>query len=123
MKVLINLIILIMVAAGGAYFYEQNKEELNKTLDEAKNISIGSVSETIAEKVNAIDTDNLIEFASKNKEMISELMGNNEVNLENMDMEALKEKLNDSGINLEGIDLNDAATKEKLQEAFNSLKE
>ena len=112
-----------MVAAGGAYFYEQNKDALNETLDDAKNISIESVSDTIVEKVSTIDTDQLIEFASENKEMLSELMGNNDTGLESMDMDALQEKLNDSGINLEGIDLNDAETKEKLQEVFNSLKQ
>jgi hypothetical protein len=120
MKVLFNLIILAMIAGGGYYFYEQNKDQLNETLDSVKNASVESVTEGIVEKVKTIDTDALIELAMDNKELVIKLMDENNIKLEDIDMEQLKNKLAENGIKLDSADLEDVAVKEKIKEVIDS---
>lgn len=115
MKVIVNLIILSIIAGAGYYFYEQNKEQLNETLKSVKEVSVESVTEGLVEKVKTIDTDELIELAMDNKELILKVMDENDIQLENIDMEALRNKLVENGIDLDKVDMSDAELQEKLK--------
>lgn len=122
MKVLFNLIILAMIAGGGFYFYEQNKDQLNETLDSVKNVSVESVTEELVEKAKAIDTDALIELAMDNKELVIKLMDENNIKLEDIDMEQLKNKLAENGLSLESVNFEDKAIQEKVKQVIESAK-
>ena len=116
MKILINLIILAIIVGGSVYFYEQNRDELNQTLDDVKNVSVESVTEAVVEKVKNMDPQELMDLAIENKEQIAELMKANGITPDNIDMDALKKTLEENGVNLEGIDLDDADFQNKLKE-------
>lgn len=120
MKVLVNLIILSIIAGGGYYLYEQNKEQLNETLNSVKETSVESVTDGLVEKVKIIDADELIELAMDNKEQILKVMHENNIKLENIDMDALKSKLSENGIDLDKIDLSDVELQEKLKTVMES---
>lgn len=120
MKILINLIIVAIIVGGAIYFYEQNRDELNATLDSVKNASVESVTEAVVEKVKQMDPQTLMDLAKENKEQIAEFMDKNDIKLENMDVDSLKQSLEDSGISLEGIDLDDIDIQEKLKEIIES---
>lgn len=120
MKVIVNLIILSIIAGAGYYFYEQNKEQLNETLNSVKEASVESVTEGLVEKVKTIDTDELIELAMDNKEQILKVMDENDIKLENIDIDVLKNKLAENGIDLDKIDLSDVELQEKLKTVMES---
>jgi len=122
MKILINLIILAIIVGGAVYFYEQNRDELNQTLDNVKNASVESVTEAVVEKVKNIDPQELMDLALENKEEIAELMEANGITSDNIDMDSLKKTLEDNGVNLEGVDLEDADFKNKLKEILDTAK-
>ena len=122
MKVFVNIVILSMIAAGGYYFYQQNKSELDKTLESVKNASVESVTGDVINKVKTIDSNDLLELAVDNKELIIDFMQENDINLENIDMQQLKDKLEENGISLENINLNDAGVEEKFKEVIDSVK-
>ncbi|MCK5336353.1 MAG: hypothetical protein KAQ67_09325 [Gammaproteobacteria bacterium] len=122
MKVFVNIVILSMIAAGGYYFYQQNKSELDKTLESVKNASVESVTGDVINKVKTIDSNDLLELAVDNKELIIDFMQENDINLENIDMQQLKDKLEENGISLENINLNDAGVEEKFKELIDSVK-
>jgi len=116
MKILINLAILTIIVGGAVYFYEQNRDELNQTLDNVKNASVESVTEAVVEKVKNMDPQELLDLALENKEKIAELMAANGITADNMDLEALKKTLEDNNVNLDGIDFEDPGLQEKLKE-------
>lgn len=120
MKILINLIIVAIIVGGAIYLYEQNRDELNATLDSVKNASVESVTEAVVEKVKQMDPQTLMDMAMENKEQIAEFMDKNDINLENIDVESLKQSLEDSGISLEGINLEDGDVQDKLKEIIKS---
>lgn len=122
MKVLINLIVVAIIAAGGFYFYQQNKEDLDKTLDEAKNLSVESVTDAVVEKVKSVDPDKLMDLAMENKERLAEFMEENNISLDNVDIDELKSQLEDQGISLENMNLEDDGMKEKLQKMIEAIK-
>jgi len=119
-KILINLIIVAIIVGGAIYLYEQNRDELNATLDSVKNASVESVTEAVVEKVKQMDPQTLMDMAMENKEQIAEFMDKNDINLENIDVESLKQSLEDSGISLEGINLEDGDVQDKLKEIIKS---
>lgn len=122
MKILVNLIILSAIAAGGFYFYKQNESELNNTLDSVKNVSVESLSESISESVTKtvidqarkIDTDELLELVEDNKELINTYLEENNINLDKMDADTLKEILKDQNISLDNINMDELKNKLKL---------
>jgi len=120
MKVIINLVIVAIIIGGAIYFYEQNRDELNATLDSVKNASVESVTEAVVEKVKKMDPKVLMDLAIENKEQIADFMQKNDITLENMDVDSLKKSLQDSGISLEGIDMDDADIQQKLKEIIES---
>lgn len=120
MKVLINLVVLAIIAIGAVYFYEQNRDELNETLDGVKNASVESVTEAVVEKVKNIDPKELMDLAIKNKELLQETLKNNNINLESIDLEALQKTLEEQGIKLDETELSDASIGDKLKELINS---
>ena len=120
MKVLINLIVLAAIIGGAVYFYEQNRDELNQTLDDVKNASVESVTEAVVEKVKNMDPKDLMDLAMENKELLQEVMEKNNISLDNIDLEALQKTLDEQGINLEEINLEDAGIAEKLKDIVNS---
>ena len=120
MKILINLIIIGIIIGGAIYFYEQNRDELNATLDSVKNASVESVTEAVVEKVKEMDPQTLMDMAMENKDQIAAFMDKNDITLESMDVESLKQSLEDSGINLEGINLEDVDLQQKLKEIIES---
>lgn len=122
MKVLINLIVVAIIAAGGFYFYQQNKEELDKTLDEAKNLSVESVTDAVVEKVKSVDPDKLMDLAIENKERLADFMEENNISLDNVDIDELKSQLEDQGISLENMNLEEDGMKEKLQKMIEAIK-
>lgn len=122
MKILINLIILAIIAGGAVYFYEQNRDELNQTLDDVKNTSVESVTEAVVDKVKNIDPEELMNLALENKELLKEVMEKNNISLENIDLDALKKTLEEQGINLSDVNLEDAEIKDKLKEVVEASK-
>lgn len=122
MKVIVNIIILAIIVVGAVYFYEQNRDELNETLEDLKNTSVESVTEKVVEKVKNIDPDELVELLKHNKDKIQELVKDNNIDLENIDMDTLKDTLKDSGIDLSEIDLSDSELQKKIKDIVNSSK-
>ncbi|MDH5425354.1 MAG: hypothetical protein OEY29_10190 [Gammaproteobacteria bacterium] len=121
MKTVVNIIILSMIAGAGYYFYQENKGELNKTIDTVKNTTVESVTKDVIEKVKSIDSSELMELAANNKDMLIELMDKNDIKLENIDMAQLKKKLEENGISLDSINLQDAGVEEKVKDLFNAV--
>jgi len=122
MKTIFNLIILTAIGGGGYYFYEQNKGDLNQTLDDVKNMSVESVTDSVIENVKNIDTDELMQYAMDNKEKIAELMDEHDISLDNIDMEKLKSQFDDSGISFDNINLDDAEIQKKLKSMIEAAK-
>ena len=120
MKILINLIVLAIIVGGAVYFYEQNRDELNQTLDNVKNTSVESVTEAVVEKVKNMDPKDLMDLAMENKELLQEVMEKNNISLDNIDLEALQKTLDEQGIKLDEINLEDAGIAEKLKDIVNS---
>jgi len=120
MKILINLIVLAIIAGGAVYFYEQNRDELNQTLDDVKNASVESVTEAVVDKVKNMDPKDLMDLAMENKELLQEVMEKNNISLDNIDLEALQKALDEQGIKLDEINLEDAGIAEKLKDIVNS---
>jgi len=120
MKILVNLIILAIIAGGAVYFYEQNRDELNKTLDEAKNMSVESVTDTLVDKVKNMDPKELLDLAVENKELVKEYLDENNITIDNIDFEALKKSMEEKDINISDLDFNDAGIQEKLKEIVKS---
>jgi len=120
MKILINLIVLAAIIGGAVYFYEQNRDELNQTLDDVKNTSVESVTEAVVEKVKNMDPKDLMDLAMENKELLQEVMEKNNISLDNIDLEALQKTLDEQGIKLDEINLEDAGIAEKLKDIVNS---
>lgn len=118
MKVIVNLVIVSIIIGGGYYFYKMNADQLDETLENVKNVSVGTVTEGLIEKAQTMDTNELIELAAENKELIVELMDENGIKLENFDMDKLKATLEETGISLENIDINDPEIKKKLAEVI-----
>lgn len=123
MKTVVNIIILSMIAGAGYYFYQENKGELNKTIDTVKNTTVESVTKDVIEKVKSIDSSELMELAANNKDMLIELMDKNDIKLENIDMAQLKKKLEENGISLDSINLQDAGVEEQVKDLFNAVSE
>ena len=115
MKTIVNLIILAAIGGGGYYFYEQNKSELDKTLDDVKNISVESVKDSVIDNVKKIDTDELMQYAMDNKEKIADLMQEHDITLDNIDMGKLKSQFDESGMSFEDINLDDTEVQKKLK--------
>ena len=109
-----------MIAGGAVYFYEQNRDELNETLDNVKNASVESVTEAVVDKVKNMDPKELMDLAMENKELLQEVMEKNNINLDNIDLEALQKTLDEQGIKLDEINLEDAGIADKLKDIVNS---
>jgi len=122
MKTIFNIILLVLIAGGGYYFYEQNKSELDKTLDDVKNMSVESVTDTVIENVKKIDTDELMQFAIDNKDKIAELMDEHDINIDNIDMEKLKSEFDNSGLSFENINLDDVEIQKKIKSMIETAK-
>ncbi|MDH5391852.1 MAG: hypothetical protein OEY11_01575 [Gammaproteobacteria bacterium] len=123
MKIIVNIVLLVIIAAAGYYVYQQNMDELNATLDNVKSMSVDSMTDVVMEKVKTISSDELIDLALDNKEELLELMRQQDISVENLDMQQLKAKLEESGVKLDEIDLNEPAYQDKLKEMLNSLKQ
>jgi len=122
MKTIVNLIILAAIGAAGYYFYEQNKDDLNQTLDDVKNISVETVKDSVIENVKKIDTDELMQYAIDNKEKISELMEEHDISVDNIDMDKLKSQFDESGISFKDINLDDIEVQQKLKSMIEAAK-
>jgi len=122
MKTIINLIVLAAIGGAGYYFYEQNKDDLNQTLDDVKNISVESVKDSVVENVKKIDTDELMQYAIDNKEKIAELMEEHDISVDNIDMEKLKSQFEESGMSFEDISLDDIEVQKKLKSMIEAAK-
>lgn len=120
MKIIINLIVIGVIVGGAVYFYEQNRDQLNQTLDQVKNASVESVTEAVVDKVKNMDTEELLKLAADNKELLVEMIENNDINLQNTDLNEIKAKLAESGISLDSIDLNDPAVKDQIKKVIES---
>ena len=120
MKILINLIVVAIIIGGAVYFYEQNRDELNATLDSVKGASVESVTEAVVEKVKEMDAETLMDLAMDNKDQIAEFMDKNDIKLESIDVESLKQSLEESGISLESVNLDDVDVQDKLKEIIES---
>ena len=107
MKTLINIIILSIISAGGYFFYQQNKDELNKTLNNVKNASVESVSDKVMEKVKSIDTDDLLKLANDNKELIADYISEKDIKIEDISADSLKALMKDNNISTENINIDE----------------
>ncbi|MDH5517018.1 MAG: hypothetical protein OEY36_04235 [Gammaproteobacteria bacterium] len=119
MKTLINIIILIILAGAGYYFYQDNKEALNKTLHDVKDVSVESVSESVMKQVKNIDTDILLELAAENKDELFSLIKQQDIKLENIDINSMKNQLKENGLDLEKFDFNNEENIAILKEIIN----
>ena len=120
MKILLNLIVLAIIVAGAVYFYEQNRDQLNQTLDDVKNASVESVTEAVIEKAKNIDTKELLDLALDNKDQLLKLMDESDISLESIDKDKLKAILDEKGISLDSIDLKSTEVKEELKKVLQS---
>ena len=120
MKILINLIVLSIIVAGAVYFYEQNRDQLNQTLDDVKNVSVESVTEAVIEKAKSIDTKELLDLALDNKDQLLKLLDESDISLESIDKNKLKAILEEKGMSLDSIDLNSTEVKEELKKVLQS---
>jgi len=119
MKTLINIIILTIIAVAGYYFYQDNKEALNNTLQDVKDVSVESVSESVMKQVKNIDSDILLELAAENKDELINLIRQQDIKIENIDINTMKEQLKENGLNLESIDFNNEENITILKDIIN----
>ena len=107
-----------MIAAGGYYFYQKNKSELDKTLENVKSALVESVTESVIDKAKNIDTDELLQIVSDNKELINSFLEKNAISLDNLEPETLKLLLEENDISLDDISIEEL--KEKLTVAIDN---